>query len=369
MDGRVRDHLSGASAPQRGLAGWRGHAKLACAALLTLGLTATGGPGDARAAGSAGSAGGVGGVGSAGSAGGVQAPPQPDAGLEARVVSRIGQELPLDIAVRDEAGRATTLRSVFVDGKPVVLVMAYLRCPLLCPLLLSTVRERLNQVTDLWVGRDYSVVVVSFDPTDTPELAARTRDAEVAGYVHNTGDPGQVTAHWRVLLARSVEARRLADALGFAYRYLPESGEFAHPTVWYVLTPDGRISADIRRLDTPASTLRLMLVEASQGRLGSLVDGFLLWCFTLDQHKGAYVVEAFRAMQVGGALTLVAVGGLLGRMALIERRRRRALAAAAAAGVDTSVPGVGVAGGVVAGGVVAGWPAAGVTGHGRRASR
>lgn len=352
MDGRERDQVGVTRASERGRGGWRAVAATACAWAALGGVALSG----ARAS------------------AGVTAPPRPDEGLEARVVSRIGQALPLDIAVRDESGRATTLGSVFAQGKPVVLVMAYMRCPLLCPLLLSTVRERLNQVTDLWVGRDYSVVVVSFDPTDTPDMAERTRQGHVAGYVHNTGDPGQVRAHWRVLLTESAEARRLADALGFAYRYLPESGEFAHPTVWYVLTPDGRVSADIRRLDTSASTLRLMLVEASQGRLGSLIDGFMLWCFTLDQHKGAYVVEAFRAMQVGGVLSLVAVGGLLGRMALVERRRRRALAAAVAAGGAEGVLGeLGVGGvggvGVVEGVGVAGWPAAGRATHGRRAAR
>jgi protein SCO1/2 len=265
-------------------------------------------------------------------------PPQID-GLT--VQQRLGQKVPLDLKFTDVDGVEKPLRDWFSDGRPVLMTMVYFRCPMVCPLTLERLTQRLREITDWNVGREFNVVVVSFDPSETAQVAAAKKFEYVTNY--GRGPAESVERGWAWLTSEDPSrARSLADALGFPYRYLPASNEYSHATVFFAVTPDGTISRYLNGLDTSAKEVRLSLLDAGQGKLGGVLDTFWQMCFTFDAHAGSYTVAAFRVMQFASVGIVVVVGGLIGAMLLIERRRRSRVAiAASGVGRAAAVGGVG----------------------------
>ncbi|HYE01874.1 MAG TPA: SCO family protein [Phycisphaerales bacterium] len=253
--------------------------------------------------------------------------PEQARGLELR--NRIGQTLPLDLVFKNARGTDVRLRDLLGDGRPLVVQMMYFRCPILCPKLRQETVQALSG-TGLAPGTDYHAVFVSFDERDGPLDAEREKNEALIEWA----DPPKRTVSqavrngFHVLTGTAADARALADALGFPYRYLPESGEFAHGTVIYVVTPQGKLSRAINTTQGDdhgwfvPRDLRLALVEAGQGKVGTVFDSFTLWCYHYDPAAGAYVLQAVRVMQAGGALTLLALAGLIGGLLVRERRRR-----------------------------------------------
>lgn len=263
--------------------------------------------------------------------------PVPARGLE--IQNRLGEQVPGEISVIDESGNAITFGSLLnqpgapTDGgdrtftKPLVVLMVYFSCPLQCPQTLEGLGETLSKV-DYTVGHEYDVAVVSFDPRDKPLEAERQKQAMLLSYNRPTSD--RVRDGWRFLTTPPADARRLADSLGFTFRYLPEAGEFSHPTVVYVLTPEGRVSRQFNGVKFPTKDFRFALLEASNGRIGDTFDQFTFWCYHFDPESGSYTLQAMRIMQLGGGVTVVALGGLLASLMLHERRKvRRAMIQAA----------------------------------------
>lgn len=243
--------------------------------------------------------------------------PEALAGLD--VTERLGERVPLDLAFVDEQGRPVTLRECFASGRPVVLAMVYYRCPMLCPMVLGKLQETLRAL-DFSVGREFDVVVVSFDPTEGPEHAAKERAATLLSY--DRPDRAAAERGFRFLTGEPEACRALADAIGFSYRYLPKANEYAHPSVLFVLTPEGVIARYLYGVQYPVSQLRLALLEASAGRIGTTIDRVILFCYHFDPNAGVYVLQAFRVMQVGAVLTAVALAVLIGALVVGERRRR-----------------------------------------------
>jgi protein SCO1/2 len=171
--------------------------------------------------------------------------------------------------------------------------------------------------------------VVSFDPTETAKDAAARKFEWVTSY--GRAPTAQVEAGW-AFLTSPVEGRvrELADAVGFQYRYLPASNEYAHPTAFFAITSDGVISRYLSGLDGSSKEMRLALFDAGEGRIGGVLDTFWQMCFTFDAHAGSYTLQAFRVMQIGAVGCVALVGGVVGSMLLVERRRRLARAAQAA---------------------------------------
>jgi protein SCO1/2 len=243
-------------------------------------------------------------------------PPPPEVG-EATVDEKPNAALPLDAAVRDEAGRAVTLGQYFGGSKPVVLILGYYGCPMLCGLVANGLADGLRGV-DLLPGRDYEVVFVSIDPTEGPELAAQKKQAYLSAY----GRPESADG-WHFLTGDVAATARIADAAGFRYRWIESAKQYAHPAVLVVATPGGAVSRYLYGVKFDPATVRLSLVEASNGRVGSTTDRFLLTCFKFDGKQGKYALTAIGLMKVGGGVTLglAATGcGGLGRRA---RRRPR----------------------------------------------
>jgi protein SCO1/2 len=231
-----------------------------------------------------------------------------------KIEQRLNEQLPLDAVFKDEAG-ATVRFGEYFGKRPVLLVFAYFECPMLCTLVLNGVVRVLNGVT-LTPGKDFEVVVVSFDPTETPALAAKKKAVYLAEYAHPGTESG-----WHFLTGEEPEIKRLTDAAGFAYAYDPESKEYAHASAIYVATPQGKLARYFFGIEFPARDVKLALVEASSGKIGSLVDQLLLFCFHFDPTAGKYSLMILRLVRIAGVLTILAMGiGII----LMKRRERKA---------------------------------------------
>lgn len=254
--------------------------------------------------------------------------PAPIAGLD--VNEHLGEKLPLDADLIDSTGAKVKLGDWFNQGKPVLVMFVYFRCPLACPQLLERYAATYREIDTLTIGRDYNVLVISVDPSDKPDVAAALKERWLTNYDRRPAK--DVSAGWAFLTSPDASTtRRIADALGFPYRYLPASNDYSHPSATFVASPTGKICRYLYGLAMPAQTLRLALVEAGEGKIGSSTDKILLWCFHFDPRSGAYTFTAWRIMQVGGFLSAVLVAALLSRMMMYEWRRKFAAQAAAEA--------------------------------------
>ncbi|MBD3162106.1 MAG: SCO family protein [Candidatus Eisenbacteria bacterium] len=214
-------------------------------------------------------------------------------------------EIPLDLAFTDETGREVTLARYFEPGKPVLLTLVYYRCPMLCTLVLNGMVEALRE-TGLTPGEDLELVTVSFDPVETPTLAKLKKQ----NYVKEYGDPSVAPA-WHFLVGGEESVRRLTETIGFGYRWSDESKQFVHQAALFVLTPDGRLSRYLYGVMFEPRTLRLSLLEASEGEIGSPLDKIVLYCFHYDSDQGKYSIAATNVMRVGGVVTVLILASAL----------------------------------------------------------
>jgi protein SCO1/2 len=241
----------------------------------------------------------------------------PEIGFE----QRIGQQLPMDAVFTNGEGKALPLRSYFRD-KPVVLIFDYFRCPELCSLVASGATDALRQL-EATVGRDYSVVTVSVDPTDTPEMARSHQMDQVLHY----GRTGSA-AGWHVLVGKPSDIQALAEAAGFHYRYDPRSRQYAHPSGLVVVTPKGIVSTYFLGVDFPADQMAPALRRAAAEKTGSSVFSLLFVCFQGGSPEGRYGGLIWTVLSVSVALTVAGVFGGIAWMLRQERRHRLEGAAA-----------------------------------------
>jgi protein SCO1 len=226
---------------------------------------------------------------------------------------RIGAQVPLDVAFRDETGKTVRLGD-YAGTKPILLVPAYYQCPMLCTLVLDGVVSALRAVP-FDVGDAFTVVTFSFDPRDMPAAAAEKQ----AHYLAEYRRPG-AAAGWHFLTGDDDAIRRLTAAIGFRYAWDAEHQQFAHASGVVVLTPDGTIARYFYGVEYAPRDLKLALVEASEHKLGSPIDELLLFCFHHDPTTGRYGAAVVNAIRAGGILTLLALGGAI---AVLLRRERR----------------------------------------------
>jgi len=245
---------------------------------------------------------------------------------------RLNESIPLDVTFHDEDGREVKLGDYF-GSKPVVLVMAYFRCPMLCTQVLNGLVEGLRE-TELTIGKDFRVLTVSFDPSDSPKMAA----AKKANYIRAYADP-QAAADWHFLTGTQPSIDRLAESIGFRYAYDAESDQYAHAAGIVLLTPAGRISRYFYDVHYSGRDLRLGLVEASQNRIGTAIDQVLLFCFHYDPTAGRYGAAVMNFVRAGGVLTVICLGVMFAALMRGERRRRSLLSAAAGAHANGEVAG------------------------------
>jgi protein SCO1/2 len=226
---------------------------------------------------------------------------------------RLGEQVPLDLVFRDETGRALPLRSLF-RGRSVVLSLVYYECPMLCTLTLNGLGSALSVLT-FDVGRDFDVVTVSFEPKETPRLAAAKKKTHLDRYRRPGAEEG-----WHFLTGDAGAIAALTRAVGFRYVWDAETRQYAHPAGLVVLTPQGRIARYMYGVEYAPRDLRLALVEASQGRIGNPVDTVLLYCYRYDPTRGRYAASVLRLVRLGGLLTVLALGSFI----LMSLRREKA---------------------------------------------
>jgi protein SCO1/2 len=216
----------------------------------------------------------------------------------------LGDIVPLEAVFRDESGRAVKLGDYF-GRRPVVLSLAYYECPMLCTVTLNGLASALD-VLAFDPGRDFEVVTVSFEPKETPELAA----AKKAAYLRRYKRPGAAAA-WHFLTGDAEAIRRLTGAVGFRYAWDERTKQYAHASGIVVLTADGRLARYLYGVEYAPKDLRFAIVEASQGRILSPVDRLLLYCYHYDPELGRYGKSVMALLRVAAVLTLGAIGAMI----------------------------------------------------------
>ncbi len=232
------------------------------------------------------------------------------------VEEHLGDTVPLDLAFVDDHGRSVTLREYFGQDKPVALILGYYECPMLCNLVFNGLTAAIPDL-GLAMGSQYRIINVSIDPVETPELAS----AKKANYLEALG-PAASAEGWAFLTGDSTEIAALANALGFKYYYVEDRDEYAHPAVVHILSEDGVITRYLYGIQYNPRDVRLALLEASEGKVGSTLDRIILYCFHYDPAAGSYVVFARNVMVIGGVLTVIVLGAFLLILWLRERHRK-----------------------------------------------
>ena len=236
------------------------------------------------------------------------------------VDQKLNESIPLDLRFKDEHGAPVELRQYF-GSKPVILSLVYYNCPMLCTQVLNGLERSLKELS-LEIGKDYTVVTLSIDPTEQPALAGAKQELYTGLY----GRAGAAQG-WHFLTGAEPQIKALAHSAGFRYAYDPDSKQFAHASVIMLLTPEGKISRYFYGITYPSRDLRLGLVDASEGKIGTPVDAILLFCYHYDPGTGKYGLIISRVIQIAGGLTILILGGLifvLGRREHYALPQRRA---------------------------------------------
>ncbi|WP_232097194.1 SCO family protein [Gimesia maris] len=214
------------------------------------------------------------------------------------VLEHLDSKLPLDLVFLDSKGKQVTLGDYFKKDRPVILSLNYSNCPMLCSLQLTALVRGLKELE--WsADQQYDFVSVSIDPKETYQRANLTKQKYFKEY-----DRAGTAGGWHFLCGQQASITKLAEAMGVQYNYIEDRKEYAHPAVLLICTPDGRISRYLYGIGFPKQTLKLALVEASEGKIGSTIDRFLLFCFHYDADKGRYAPTARNIMKIGGFATV-----------------------------------------------------------------
>ncbi|MEZ4704912.1 MAG: SCO family protein [Bdellovibrionota bacterium] len=231
------------------------------------------------------------------------------------VVEHIGSTIDLNLDFLDEEGQPVKLSEFFGKGKPVVLNLVYYECPMLCTLVLNGITESLNKIKATWKpGEDYQMLSISIDHREIPEVAQVKREAylkELKAQDH----PGA----WRFLLGSEENVKKIADQIGFQYRYDQRMDEYAHPAVTFFLTESGKISRYLYGVSYEAKDVRFALGESAKGKTISTVEKVLLYCYRYDPNQKGYVLFAANVMKVGGLTTILLLSLFLGLLWRAEK--------------------------------------------------
>lgn len=233
---------------------------------------------------------------------------------EAGITTELGSSVDTNLALIDSSGKTVKIADLLLDHKPLVLVPVYYRCPRLCGLLLGGVTQLVKDL-DLKLGQDYKIATFSFNPVENVQNAVEKR----RHYASVLAEAGKTIDGWDFYVGQPEQTKALIDQLGF--RVIADGEDFAHAAAIFILDKNGRISQFFADIDFSSSDVRMALVEAGQGKVGSLLDQAVLFCFRFDPTKGKYTWAVSRIMQVVGALSILIVGGIIARLLRNERKK------------------------------------------------
>jgi protein SCO1/2 len=237
---------------------------------------------------------------------------------QVRIDQRLDEQLPLDAVFRDETGKSVKLQDYF-GRRPVILSFAYYTCPMLCPMTLEGMVKAMRTLS-FQPGADYVAVNVSINPKETPEIAAAKKEDVLRDF-----DRPGVRENWHFLTGDELAIRQVADAAGFRYVWDPSTQQFIHASGIMVVTPQGKMSRYFYGIEYAPRDLRLGLIEATAGKIGSPVDQVLLYCFHYDPATGKYGLVVMNVLRIFGALTVLLMGGAILIYLWRERRKRHAV--------------------------------------------
>jgi protein SCO1/2 len=219
------------------------------------------------------------------------------------------------LSFKDDTGAPVTLSKYLGKGKPVVLAPIYYGCPNLCNFLLNGFVESLQKMN--WIpGREFDVVAVSIDPTEKPELASQKKQAYLAEY-----KKPESAAGWHFLTGDPAQIQKITSEVGFGYKWDAKEKQYAHAATLVILTPNGKISRYLYGITFRPTDLKMALLEASNGKIGTIIDRFLLFCYRYNPTTGKYSFYLTTLMQVGTVLTVVLMGTYLGVFWMRQRRQ------------------------------------------------
>jgi protein SCO1 len=241
----------------------------------------------------------------------------PDILAKVGIDQKLNAQVPLDAMFRDEAGRMVKLGDYF-GQRPVILTLVYYECPMLCTQVLNGAVSALKVMT-FTAGQEFDVVTVSFNPKETPAMAAAKKQTYLAKY----GRP-QAAAGWHFLTGEQPAIDALAGSVGFRYTFDQSSGQYVHASAIMVLTPQGRVSKYFYGIEYPPKDIRLGLIEASGGKIGTPVDQVLLYCYHYDPHSGKYSMIVMNVLRLAGVATVTLIAGFIGLMWIRDRRKLKA---------------------------------------------
>ena len=250
----------------------------------------------------------------------VQEDPEELRGID--VIEHLGDTIPMDLTFTGDDGQPVELGDYFNQGRPVIVILGYYTCPMLCNLVMNGVSEAVKEIS--WLpGQEFQIVSVSIDPTETEVVAS----AKKKNYIKDIGKPG-IENGWAFLTGEESQSKALADAVGFKYYWDEDEKQYAHAAVLVVMTETGKISRYLYGISYPKLDFKLALMEASEGKVGNTIDKLILYCYHYDPDAGSYTLFAANLMRLGGGLTLAFLVILIGSLWLKGRRKRAHMSAA-----------------------------------------
>lgn len=234
--------------------------------------------------------------------------------------SKLNAQVPLDMTFTNEHGRKVTLGDIFTGERPVVVSLVYFTCPMLCSIVLDGMVDALKEIDDLKPGRDYDIVTVSIDPRDTAADARKAEDR----WVDTWGDES-IRDGWHFLTSPGNELplKQFASTIGWNYYWNEVQQEYMHSAGIFVLTPGGRVSQIHYGVLYDIKTVRLSMIDSSDGKIGTIGDYIFLYCFSFDHSEGRYTSSAIAIMRIAGAMTVLVLLFLLLGLFMFDARRRK----------------------------------------------
>jgi protein SCO1/2 len=231
---------------------------------------------------------------------------------------KLNEQIPLGLTFQDENGKKIQLKEYF-GKKPVILALVYYECPMLCTLVLNGLVKSLRVVT-FNPGQEFDIVTVSFNPKETPELARVKKEEYLKTYSRPNASEG-----WHFLTGDESTIQKLTESVGFQYVYDAKLGQYAHASGIIVLTPEGKTARYFYGVEYSPRDLRLALVEASNGKIGSPIDQLILLCYHYDPLTGKYGLTIMKTIRVAGVITVLALGNFIFFMMKRDRRKKQNL--------------------------------------------
>lgn len=238
----------------------------------------------------------------------------PQALENAGIKERLGENVDLNLRFTDERGESVAISDFFKKDRPVILSLIYYSCPNLCNFHLNGLNDAMRKLK--WtVGDEYQVIAVSFDHKESAELAKAKKESYLQAYGRPAADKG-----WHFLTGDEASIAKLAQSVGFSFAWNEETKEWAHSSAAILLTPEGKISRYLHGVHFEEKDLRLALLETAEGKIGTVIERIVLYCFRFDPKKNKYTLYAYNVMKAGATATVFLMGLFLVPVWMRERR-------------------------------------------------